>query len=176
MARHRLGVVLLVPEPWATEVDGLRRALGDEALGRVPPHITLVPPVNVRDEDLATALDLVHAAARQCPALDLRLGPAASFAPVSPVAYLAVSGGAEALGRLEVLRAELHQGPLDRPSDLPFVPHVTIAIELPDDRLAAAVAALGDYGADVHIDRLHVLAELPDRTWAPVADAALVAA
>ena len=176
MARHRLGVVLLVPDPWATEIDGLRRALGDEALGRVPPHITLVPPVNVRDEDLANALDLVHAAARGCPVLDLHLGPAASFAPVSPVAYLAVSGAPAVMGRVEALRAELHQGPLERSSDLPFVPHVTIAIELPDDRLAAAVAALGDYDADVRIDRLHVLAEHPDRTWGPVADAGLVAA
>jgi hypothetical protein len=53
MGRHRLGVVLLVPDPWAAEVDGLRRALGDEALDRVAPHITLVPPSNVSDEDLA---------------------------------------------------------------------------------------------------------------------------
>ena len=55
--RVRLGVVLLVPPPVAGEIDGLRRAVGDGALGKVAPHVTLVPPVNVRDERL---LDAVH--------------------------------------------------------------------------------------------------------------------
>lgn len=175
MARHRLGVVLLVPEPWSTEIDGLRRALGDDALGRVPPHVTLVPPVNVRDDDLPVALDLVHGAAAACPPLDVRLGPTASFAPISPVAYLAVSGEPAAMSALVGLRDAVQQGPLERPSDLPFVPHVTVAIELPDDRLAAAVTALTQYRVDVRLDRIHVLAEAGD-TWEPVADVALGAA
>ncbi|HJR26117.1 MAG TPA: 2'-5' RNA ligase family protein, partial [Acidimicrobiales bacterium] len=82
---HLLGIVLLVPEPWATEVDGLRRALGDEALPRIPPHVTLVPPIHVRDELLAEAFDVVHAAGRGCPPLELRVGPVATFAPVNTV-------------------------------------------------------------------------------------------
>ncbi len=176
MARHRLGVVLLVPEPWATEIDGIRRALGDEALERVPPHLTLVPPVNVREDDLGASLDLVHAAARRCPPLELHLGPAATFAPVSPVAYLAVSGGPPALGALVGLRDDLHVGPLERPSDLAFVPHVTLAIELPEERLAASVLALSEYAVDVVLDRVHVLAEQDDKRWAPVTDVALGAA
>ena len=40
--RLRLAVALLVPEPAATEIDGLRRALGDPGLGNVVPHITLI--------------------------------------------------------------------------------------------------------------------------------------
>ena len=50
--RHRLGVALLLDPPGSFEVDGLRRALGDTALGAVPAHVTLVPPVNVRSEHL----------------------------------------------------------------------------------------------------------------------------
>jgi 2'-5' RNA ligase len=175
VARHRLGVVLLVPEPWATEIDGLRRALGDGALDLVPPHLTLVAPVNVRDGDVPVALDLVHAAAGQCPPLDLHLGPTATFAPVSPVAYLAVSGEPTAASALVGLREALQQGPLERPSDLRFVPHVTVAIELPEERLAAAVTALADYGAAVRFERVHVLAEM-DHVWRPVTDVALGAA
>jgi hypothetical protein len=45
--RVRLASALLVPEPFAREIDGLRRALDDD-IDRVPPHLTLVPPVNVR--------------------------------------------------------------------------------------------------------------------------------
>ena len=173
MARHRLGIVLLVPPPVEHEVDGIRRGLGDEALARIPAHITLVPPVNVREEDLPEAFDLVHAAGRACGPLALRLGPVTSFAPVSPVAYLAVGGEPTDMARLVRLKDDLHAGPLDRPEDHSFVPHVTVANELPDDRLEAAVAALSDYTADVTFERVHVLAEQPGRIWIPVADAPL---
>jgi 2'-5' RNA ligase len=173
VARHRLGIVLLVPEPWATEVDGIRRALGDDALGRIPSHLTLVPPVNVRDDALAEAFDLVHATAAACPPLDLRLGPVATFAPVNPVAYLAVDGPPTTLAHLVALRDALHAGPLDRPSDHAFVPHVTVAGELAPDRLEAGVLALADYAAEVGFERVHVLAEQPGRIWVPVADAPL---
>ncbi len=63
MARVRLGVALLVPPPFDTEIDGLRRALGDGALGRIPAHLTLVPPVNVREERLGEALAALRRAA-----------------------------------------------------------------------------------------------------------------
>ena len=99
MPRRRLGVALLVPPPVAVEVDGLRRALGDPSRRRIPPHLTLVPPVNVREEDLGAALDVLRRAARAVPPLDLRLGPAATFHPVNPVVYLAVGGAVAALGR-----------------------------------------------------------------------------
>jgi 2'-5' RNA ligase len=173
VARHRLGVVLLVPEPWCTEVDGLRRALGDEALPRVSSHLTLVPPVNVREDELAAAFDLVHAAAAGCPPLTLRLGPVATFAPVNPVAYLTVSRDAGTMARLVALKDALHTGPLDRPADHAFVPHVTVASELPEERLAASALALSEFDAEVTFERVHVLAEQTGRVWVPVADAAL---
>ncbi len=54
--KRRLGVALLIPAPLDREIDGLRRAVGDGALGRIPPHLTLVPPVNVREDRLGEAL------------------------------------------------------------------------------------------------------------------------
>jgi 2'-5' RNA ligase len=173
MGRHRLGVVLLVPEPWSAEVDGIRRALGDESLRRIPSHLTLVPPVNVRDDDLPATFDLVHQVAATCPPLQLRLGPVASFAPVNPVAYLKVTGDPAEVARLIGLKDDLHAGPLDRPEDWPFVPHVTVAAELPEDRLAAAVAALSELRVEIAFDRVHVLAEDEGRVWTPVAEAPL---
>jgi len=53
-------VARLGPEPVATEIDGPRRALGDGSLGRIPAHLTLVPPVNVGQERLAEARDRVR--------------------------------------------------------------------------------------------------------------------
>lgn len=173
MARQRLGVVLLVPQPAATLVDGLRRALGDTALGRIEPHLTLVPPVNVAERDVPRALAVVRAAAAEASPLPLRLGPVTTFAPVNPVAYLRVAGDDDVLDRIRRLRAACLQGPLERESEHDFVPHVTVAESLVADRLAAVEAVLADFSVEVAIDRVHVLAELPGRRWQPVADAPL---
>lgn len=173
MARRRLGVVLLVPQPSALQIDGLRRALGDGALGRIAPHITLVPPVNVAERDLPAAFSAVRRAAAATEPLTLRLGPVTTFLPVNPVAYLAVGGAPEAVAALEQLRSACLTGPLERTTDREFVPHVTVADDLAEDRLDAAVTALSGFEITVTIDRVHVLAELPGRVWEPVADAPL---
>jgi 2'-5' RNA ligase len=166
--RRRLGVVLLVPEPAATEIDGLRRALGDGALGRIPAHLTLVPPVNVRVDDVGEALAVLRAAAGRTGPLDLRLGPATTFDPVTPVVYLDVGGDVAAL---HALREAVMRPPLERPLTLPFVPHVTLADEIDPARIPAAVAALADYVVDVRCEAVHLLEEGRARVWRPIADA-----
>lgn len=170
MARQRLGVALLVPQPLATQIDGLRRALGDDAYGRIPPHVTLVPPVNVAERDLTTAFAAVRAAAEPTQPLELRLGPVSTFRPVNPVAYLAVTASDPHLAALVELRRRCLAGPLDRPQDHEFVPHVTIASELGASRLDTVGETLADFRVEVTIDRVHVLAEQPGRVWVPIAD------
>jgi 2'-5' RNA ligase len=85
VARRRFGVVVLITGAAAAEIDGLRRAVGDPWLDRVPPHVTLVPPVNVRESELETALAVLRAAAAQARPFTLELGPTATFLPASPV-------------------------------------------------------------------------------------------
>ena len=82
---------------------------------------------------------------RACPPLDLRLGPVATFAPVNPVAYLAVAGEAEPLAHLVGLKDALHAGPLDRPADFAFVPHVTVAASWRRSASTRPLVALADY-------------------------------
>ncbi len=107
------------------------------------------------------------AAASRVGPLRLRLGPATTFHPVTPVVYLAVDGDVDAL---VALRDAVFRPPLGRRLTHPFVPHATIADELDPARIPAAVAALADYRAEVTIDRLTLLAESPGRIWRPVAD------
>jgi 2'-5' RNA ligase len=173
--RRRLGVALMLPEPVRQEVDGLRRACGDPTLGRVPPHVTLVPPVNVAEAALDHVGRLLRSAAATVRTpLSLALGPAATFAPVSPVAYLAVGGA-----HLELLRA-LHQrlavAPLRRDTRWEYVPHVTLRPDGDEARLAAVVAALADYRVEVEVYRVHLLEEQRDpdgvRRWRPIDEVA----
>ena len=168
-ARRRVGVALMLDSPVADEVQGLRRALGDGAIDRIAPHLTLVAPLNLRDDDLPAALRRLRlAAAGAPPTLELMLGPVATFAPANPVLYLAVTEPPPALG---ALRAAVYQSPLQRPASWPWVPHVTVADDVEPARIPAATAALDAYRRRVDFDRI-VLLELRDGKWEPLADAA----
>jgi 2'-5' RNA ligase/GNAT superfamily N-acetyltransferase len=161
-----------VAQPLATELDGLRRALGAAERDRVPPHLTLVSPVNLRDKELLAALDLVRAAAKASNPLRLSLGPATSFEPVTPTVHLAVAGeGAEAL--LALRAAMVGAAPLDRPEPHEYVPHVTLAQQVAPERIGPAVEALAGWQAEVTFDRVHVLRQGDGHVWKPFAETVL---
>lgn len=172
MPRRRLGAVLLLDGPVAAEVDGLRRACGDPSLGRLPCHMTLVPPVNVREEDLPAALTRLRAAAAAVRGpVEVVIGPPATFLPDNPVLYLAVGG--PDLAVVHRLRETVFGYPLERRLTWPFVPHVTLAESTAPERIAAALAALADYRAPATFDRVHLLQEGEERVWRPIADCPL---
>jgi 2'-5' RNA ligase len=164
--RVRLASALLVPEPIAREIDGLRRALGDN-FERVPPHLTLVPPVNVRVEEVGAVLAQLRSVAAVVLPISVTLGPPATFMPVNPVVYLSVSGDLEGVG---ATRSGLFAGPLSRPVEHEFVPHVTIVESTTPARIEAALTALADYRVDVTFESVHLLQE-EDRVWRPIAEA-----
>lgn len=169
-SRRRLGVALILDPPVRDEVEGLRRAVGDPSLGRIPPHVTLVPPVNVRRDHLSAALNVLRGAAAQVRPLELTIGAISTFLPVNPVLYLQVGGDIEGL---QALRDGVFVPPLERPLSWPWVPHVTVADGTGEDRIVAAREALAAYAAVVRVDRVVLLEEAPGRVWVPLADAAL---
>ncbi|MGH9305425.1 MAG: GNAT family N-acetyltransferase [Acidimicrobiales bacterium] len=159
------------------EVNGLRRSLSAPSLDRIPPHITLVPPVNVSPDQFDLAIeDIAHVAASTV-LPPLELGPVSTFWPDNPVVYLAVS---ESLASTEVapsalgrLRQALLAGPLYRPDSRAFVPHVTIADQVAPDRIPGILTALDGYRTTVVIETVHLLRLGADRVWTSVADFAL---
>lgn len=168
MGRVRLGVALVLPEPWRSEIDGLRRALGSSTLGRIPPHITLVPPINIRDEDVPAVLNQVREVAETSKALDLRLLPASTFRPDSPVLMLPVAG--DDLDALHDLRARLQVDRLKREGKRAFVPHVTLHDNVDVEFRERAIGVLKAYEADVQFESVMVLRHHDDRIWREFAD------
>jgi 2'-5' RNA ligase len=164
--RLRLASALLVPEPLAREIEGLRRALGED-LSRVPPHLTLVPPVNVPVADLGAALERLRRVAAAASPLAVRLGPPATFHPVNPVVYLSVGGDVDGV---RSLRDAVITGPLARKVEHDFVPHVTLVESTTPARIEAALSALADYRVEVTFESVHLLQE-SDRIWQPIAEA-----
>src|SRR3546814_1326363 len=113
---------------WSSDVcssDLIRRALGDRQLGRIDPHVTIVPPINLREEDVGAALAVVQAAARAAEPMTLTIGPVETFAEASPVRFLAV----DPWEPVTALYAACWTGALDRPEKRWFHPHVTVDID-----------------------------------------------
>ena len=169
MPRVRLASALLVPEPFAREIDGLRRALGED-VARVPPHLTLVPPINVRTEDVDTAFAVLRRAAANVEPITVTLGPAVTFLPVNPVVYLDVGGSDDGVAAVRELRDAVFVEPLARELTHDFVPHVTLVESTTPARIEAALVALTDYRIEVTFESVHLLQE-DDRIWSPLAEA-----
>ena len=170
MPRRRFAVALLIPPPVSVEVDALRRALGDRQLAKIDPHITLIPPINLREEDIADALAVVQAAARRSSPMPLTIGPVETFGESSPVRFLAVDPWDPVT---ELYRA-CWSGVLEREEKRPFHPHVTVDIDGGvADGPDPAVDLLAGYRAQVLVDRVTVLENVDvddpvlKRVWEP---------
>ncbi len=155
----------MVPAPASIEIDALRRALGDRQLGRIGAHVTIVPPINLRDDDLADAMVVVDRAAAATPPLELALGPVETFEESSPVRFLRVAPWEPVTALYEAC----WRGPFDRERKRPFHPHVTIDIDgSPTTGPDPALGLLAGYAVDVVVDRLSLLEYVDDdegRRW-----------
>jgi GNAT superfamily N-acetyltransferase/2'-5' RNA ligase len=172
-ARRRLTVALVVTGPVASEIDGMRRALGAKALQRIAPHLTLVPPLNIAEQSLEDVLGQVRAAGRASGPMAVELGPPSTFWPRTPVVFLELSGDISCVG---ALRRDLVAGPLAPPKgrdERDFVPHVTLDQSIDPARIPHALAALADYRASYCFERVTVLEQDAEHRWHPMADVAL---
>lgn len=167
MPRSRLGVALLLPDPMRAEVLGLRLAVGCPSIDTQPPHLTLVPPVNVRDDEVESALDLVRIISAQSNSFRVRVGPVETFSPVSPVLYLGVHG--DDVERMVEFRSGLFAGPLRRKVSYEFVPHCTIHEAASPELIASGLHALAGYRRVVDLTTVDVLRQEDDRVWRSLA-------
>jgi 2'-5' RNA ligase/GNAT superfamily N-acetyltransferase len=173
--RRRLLVALSVTGREAAEIDGLRRALGGSGLGRIAPHITLVPPVNVREDSVVDALRLVRAVAAEDPA-EVLIGPAGTFAPRTPVVYLRVGGETARIADLRRRLAAPPLVPVGPREQRPFVPHITIGGRLDKAKIVAAVATLAGFELAATLARVELCQQdeqAPRHPWRVIADVIL---
>lgn len=168
---RRLFAIALLPEPRiAARVDALRRAVDDPRRADLPSHLTLVPPIPLRPEQVPELRRVLRDAATAAVPFELALGPAASFAPTTSTLHLAVSGALDELSRL---RATLAVPPLDRPDEHDFVPHVTLLQRATPEQIAAGLALCSGRLGQWWVRAVHLLERCrPDTgaVWHPVAE------
>ena len=158
-----IGVAIAIPEPWATDLQAQRASFGDPQATAIPTHITLVPPTDVGDGLETVEKHLTEVAAQQTP-FRLRLRGTATFRPVSPVVFIAVSEGISAC---EILAQAARSGPLEQQLTFPYHPHVTVAHHLDEDALDHAYDALADFDCTFEVADFHLYQHGDDGVWRP---------
>lgn len=159
-----LGVAIGLPEPVAGELAAWRARVGDAQAKKIPPHVTLVPPIRIDAwvrPDVHRHLSDVAAVAVP---FEMHLHGTGTFAPISQVVFVAVASG---ISYCELMEADLRSGPLDRSIEYPYHPHVTVAHDVPADMLDEAYDGLADFDARFAVDAFTAFSQDRDGCWQP---------
>jgi 2'-5' RNA ligase len=159
-----IGVSLAVPEPWGSELQQYRIGMGDEDAQHIPTHITLLPPHEVDQADLADVESHLDQVASQLRPFRVHLRGTGTFRPTSPVVFVGVVQG---ISQCEVLAHEVLRGPLAIDRAFPFHPHVTIAHHLPEGSLEQAFVELERFEAAFDVNEMWMYLHDAVSGWQP---------
>ena len=165
-----IGVSLAVPEPWGSRLQEFRVANGDEQGASIPTHITLVPPVEIDEEQLGAVERHLDAVAARAATYLVHLRGSGTFRPVSPVVFVNL---VEGISQTEHLANECRRGPLELQLDFPYHPHVTVAHLDDDELLDRAFDELSDFDCSFAADAFHLYVHEPGLGWKATRDYAL---
>jgi 2'-5' RNA ligase len=168
-----IGVAVAIPEPWASELQDYRTAVGDTTATMIPTHITLVPPTEVDAVHLPEVEKHLEETAAEVGSFCVHLRGTGTFRPVSPVVFVTL---VEGISQCEQLANSVRRGPLDVPLQYPYHPHVTVAHHLDDEQLDRAFADLADFECEFDVKGFHLYVHDPETGWRPTRDFPLQAA
>jgi 2'-5' RNA ligase len=157
-----IGVAVAIPEPWATQLQDYRTGVGDTMAATIPTHITLVPPTEVSDEELAEVEEHLETAAAGVPSFAVHLRGTGTFRPVSPVVFVSL---VEGISQCEQLASAVRRGPLAVELAFPYHPHVTVAHHLADEQLDRAFSELADFECAFAVADFHLYVHDEERGW-----------
>lgn len=159
-----IGVAIAIPEPWATELQDYRTSVGDTTAAHIPTHITLIPPAEVDEAELAAVDAHLAGAAAVVEPFTIHLRGTGTFRPVSPVVFVTL---AEGISGCEVLADAVRQGPLAVDLNYPYHPHVTIAHHLDDASLDRAFDELAAFNCRFAADAFSLYVHDRHAGWQP---------
>jgi 2'-5' RNA ligase/GNAT superfamily N-acetyltransferase len=168
MPRRRVAVALLPPAGLSAKIQAVRSFLGDPRIDRIAPHLTLVPPVNLADQDVEQLQGLLRSVGSATTPFMLTLGPVSSFSPNTPTLHLAVQGD---LPALRALRDQLRVPPVNRPEVWPFTAHVTLRDSVPAEQIDPALQLFRGELQPWPVTRLYLLEFSPlnnAEVWLPI--------
>lgn len=159
-----IGIAVTVPEPYGFLLQAARARFGDPWAEFIPPHVTLLAPTLVEASSTAAVHEHLAAVAAAHAPFTLRLRGTGTFRPVSQVAFVQVADG---IAGCEQLEQAIRSGPLQQDLRFHYHPHVTVAHELPDDRLDEAIEELASFDAAFVVDAFDCYVCGDDMVWRP---------
>ncbi|WP_286931273.1 MULTISPECIES: 2'-5' RNA ligase family protein [Aeromicrobium] len=159
-----VGVSIAIPEPYGEDLRDKRRSFGDEMADRIPSHITLAPPLEVDDDGIASLTEDLRELTEVFSSFRVSLLGTGTFRPISPVVFVAVSEG---IAQIETLAEGVRKAIGAPDPEFPFHPHVTIAHNVPDEALDAALNDLIDFRCSFEVDAIHLYVDDPEQGWLP---------
>jgi 2'-5' RNA ligase len=163
MSGMTLGVAIEIPEPFGSVIDLARKGY-EPSMGRMPAHITLLPPVDIDSEVMPGVIDHLSAVAAECSAFAVELHGTGTFQPVSPVVFVSLARGISSCERVE---AKVRSAVLAVESRFPYHPHVTLAHDVDDGILNRAFDDFTDFRAAFTVTQMH-LYQLQADGWHPL--------
>ncbi|MBP1969061.1 2'-5' RNA ligase [Virgibacillus natechei] len=129
----------------------------------IPPHITLKQPFEADDSTIDELVTELKQIANEFNPFMIHVNKVSTFAPVTNTIYLKV----EPIQELIDLYDKMHQGKFPQNQEYSFVPHITIAQELPDDEYSDVFGSLKMRGTQYEdeIDRFQLLYQLDNGSW-----------
>lgn len=155
-----IGVVLTLGSPAREALEAIR-ARFEAGPGEMPPHVTLLAPVDIDDDALPGVLAHLGAVGRATAPFALGLAGTGTFRPVSPVVFVRVTEGTTQCADLE---ARVRSGVLAVERSFPYHPHVTIAHHVTDEVLDIAEQEVGGFRGGMKMTEM-ALYEFVDGRW-----------
>ena len=156
------GVAVTIPEPWSSALQDARESFGDPMASAIPPHVTLLPPTAIPDEEMGSFLAHLRTVSAQAQPFRMALSGTGTFRPVSPVVFVQVSLG---IAQCESLEHAVRSGPVERVLDFPYHPHVTVAHHLDEVALERAFTDLGGFRCEFPVGSIELYHHDQDGVW-----------
>lgn len=160
--RTTLGVAVAIPQPHASVLTTWRRQVGDPAADLVFPHVTLLPPTPVPAGAMTDVEEHLAKAAATIEPFTMHLAGTGTFRPTSPVVFIQIATG---VSQCEILEQVIRSGPLARPLEFPYHPHVTVAQDIDEAALDEAYEGLSGFVARFPVDSFVLFSRGADGGW-----------
>jgi 2'-5' RNA ligase len=160
-----ISVSVVVPAPFAGELQRLRASFGNPSDKSIPTHVTLLSPTEVADDDRPEILEHLRRVAGAQQPFTMLLRSTGTFRPVSPVVFVQVAGGISACERIE---KAIRTGPLKRDVQFYYHPHVTVAHHVDDEAMDRAFNELASYECTFEVTAFELFEQGEDLVWRAV--------
>ena len=178
MEKKRLLVACIPQIGLLRNINALTTVLGKQVSARIPPHVTLIPPLNTDATQLPSLRQAIRNAVESFSEETLILGPVGSFWPKNPAIFLKAFSDDDEQGKsngvndfLYKICERLSGGEFSPPvsrSSYSFMPHVTISYAKTQEEVDRLTNFFSGYKISGIVNSIALLEQVlstPDKAW-----------